>query len=78
MNCMVNINDSKIDVEYDGWYYHKDKQDYDNRRDIFVQSNGYKVLRIKGNYQIPTEEQLQEAINYLVKGNLYAKIILDI
>lgn len=78
MDCMVNINDSKIDVEYDGWYYHKDKQDYDNRRDIFVQSNGYKVLRIKGNYQIPTEEQLQEAINYLVKGNLYAEIILDI
>ena len=78
MDCMLNINDCKIDVEYDGQYWHKDKQDYDDRRDAFVKSQGYKILRIKGNYQIPTQEQLNNSIQRLVKGDEYAEIILDI
>lgn len=78
LDCLVNINDCKIDVEYDGQYWHKDAQK-DRRRDEFIKSQGYKILRIKGNRQVPTEKQLQEAIDYLVKGNhSYTEIILDI
>ena len=79
MDCLLTINDCKIDVEYDGWYWHKNKQEADRRRNYYLFKNGYKVLRIKSNYQLPTEEQLQNAIDYLVKDNhSYAEILLDI
>lgn len=78
-DCLLTLNNVKVDIEYDGWYFHSKKQKYDNRRNRFVISKGYKVLRIKGNYQIPTESQLKEAIDYLVKGNhSYNEIVLDI
>ena len=78
-DCLLILNNIKIDVEYDGWYFHSQKQNYDNRRNGFVISKGYKVLRIKGKYKVPTKHQLKEAIDYLVKDNHnYTEIILDI
>ena len=79
MDCMININNIKIDVEYDGTYWHKNRKVQDRKRDEFVKSNGYKVLRIKGSHKIPTKEQLIKAIDYLVKDNhSYNEILLDI
>lgn len=81
LDCMVNINDCKIDIEYDGQYWHTlDNQIYKDRvRDNYLIKQGYKILRVKGNRKIPTKEQLQEGIDYLVKDNhTYAEIILDI
>lgn len=81
MDCMVNLGTDKIDVEYDGWYYHKDRQEKDKRRNYFLIKQGYKVLRIKGNKKddIPTKEQIIEAIDCLVKGNQsYIEIKMDI
>lgn len=41
--------------------------------------NGYKVLRIRATREVPTREQIIEAVDYLVKGNHSLKIIeLDI
>lgn len=78
-DCLLCIDRDKIDVEYDGWFWHKNKQKEDNRRNRFLISRGFKVLRIKGNYGIPTEEQIIKSIDYLVKGNhKYSEIILDI
>lgn len=37
------IDNFKIDVEYDGWYWHKDAE-RDQKRNIFLIENGYKVL----------------------------------
>lgn len=81
MDCMINLGTDKIDVEYDGWYYHKDRQEKDKRRNYFLIKQGYKVLRIKGNKKddIPTKEQIIEAIDCLVKGNQsYIEIKMDI
>ena len=79
MDILLNINDSKIDIEYDGWFWHKDNQQYDRRRDEFLKSQGYKILRIKASHKVPTKEQLQNAIDYLVKDNHnYTEIVLDI
>lgn len=81
LDCLLNINDSKIDIEYDGQYWHTlDNQlDKDKNRDSYLIGQGYKILRVKGNKQVPTKEQLQEAIDYLVKGNhSYTEILLDI
>lgn len=79
LDCLVNINDSKIDIEYDGWYWHKNMQKRDRRRDEFLKSQGYKILRIKASRNIPTKEQLKNAINHLIKNDYsYTEIILDI
>lgn len=79
MDCLVNIGNYKIDVEYDGWYWHKDRLEHDKRRNYWLMKQGYKVLRIRANNEIPTKEQIINAIDYLVKGNhSLAYIDLDI
>ena len=74
----LQYKDVKIDIEYDGVYWHQDAQK-DRRRDEVVKSYGYKVLRIKGSHSIPTKEQIQECIEYLISDNhSFATIKLDI
>lgn len=70
LDCMVVINGTKIDIEYDGYYWHKDTQEKDKKRDYFVESQGYKVLRIVAySDRLPTKEELVESINYLLTTN---------
>lgn len=65
LDCAVFINNIKIDVEYDGWYWHQDLQK-DRRRDNFVKSKGYKILRILSyNDRLPTEAEIFNAIKTL-------------
>lgn len=66
LDIEIKIEDVLIDVEYDGWYWHRDKEKEDRRRNYAVISDGYKVLRIKAARDIPTNEELFEAINFLV------------
>lgn len=79
LDCMLCIDNINIDIEYDGQYFHNNKDNSDKVRNNYVLSKGYKILRIKGNYKIPTKEQLENAINELRYTNReYAEIILDI
>jgi Protein of unknown function (DUF559). len=78
LDCMLEINGVKIDVEYDGWFYHQDKN-RDFRRNCFVKSQGYKILRIKSNKNskediIPSKEQIINAIDYLLNNHSYKEI----
>ena len=67
----------KIDVEYDGWYWHKDKQ-RDVVRDMIVKKYGYKVLRIKSAYKIPIDIEIIDAIQELLNTDItYKEIILN-
>ena len=68
LDCAIFTNTIKIDVEYDGAYWHKDK-DKDARRDEYVRSAGYRILRIKGGHKIPTIEELKDIIEKLINGN---------
>lgn len=79
LDCMVVINDIKIDVEYDGWYFHKDTIIQDKRRDNFVKSQGYKVLRIVAYAdRLPTYQELIESINVLLEtGKSFHSIELN-
>lgn len=77
LDIFISIDDIKIDVEYDGWYWHQDEQK-DIKRDKFLQQNGFKVLRIRSGHKLPTEEQLFEAINKLIETDRkFTEIILD-
>lgn len=63
---MVLIQDNiKINIEYDGWYWHQDKNK-DINRDKLIMREGYKVLRIRSGNLIPTKEELTDSINILL------------
>lgn len=70
-------NNIKIDIEYDGWYWHQDYK-RDMRRDMHHRSNGWKILRIKSAMKLPSTEELFDAIDYLINtDHHYNEIILD-
>ena len=75
LDCMIVVNDIKIDVEYDGWFWHQDKK-RDDRRDNFVKKHGYKVLRIKSDKHdtLPNKERIDEKVQMLLNGEEYAEI----
>lgn len=76
LDVFVCINNINIDIEYDGKYWHQDQQ-ADLRRDKYLQSQGFKVLRIRSARKIPTEEQLFSAIDELIRTNrIFKEIIL--
>lgn len=68
LDVVLFINNIKIDLEFDGEHWHKDKRK-DFRRDCFVKDNGFKVIRIKSTIKNPTKEQLKEAIDILINSN---------
>ena len=68
-DCLLIVKGIKIDVEYDGWYWHKDKQEEDKRRNYFLIKKGFKVLRIRSCKEMPTFSQIKEAVDTLVKTN---------
>lgn len=77
LDCFLEVEGVKIDIEYDGWFWHKDNKSSDNRRDGYMYSKGIKVLRVKGRYKVPTVEELEDCINKLIKGDRYQEILLD-
>lgn len=77
LDCVVVISGLKIDVEYDGWYWHQDVEK-DKKRDSFLLARGYKILRIKGGRKPPQKDELLEAIRVLRDtAQSYYEIILS-
>lgn len=78
LDCLLLINNNKIDIEYDGYYWHKNRKHYDRKRDEFLKKEGFKILRIISKNKIPTKEQIKEAIDYLcIENNKFSKINID-
>lgn len=68
-DCLLVVDGVKIDVEYDGIFWHDKKKEYDKRRDFYCMRNGYKVLRFRGESTPPTKEQIIEGVNCLVNSS---------
>lgn len=78
LDVALFVDNVKIDIEYDGYYFHKDTAIKDRRRDEFLKQDGWKILRIKGRRNIPTFEKLQSAINKLLTSDrTYTELVLD-
>lgn len=75
MDCLLCVDGCRIDVEYDGWYWHKDKKEQDRRRNYFVMKQGYKILRFLSKGTIPSDEEIKKCVDYLVKDNHHIKIV---
>lgn len=65
LDISLCINDVYIDVEVDGQYWHQDYQK-DRRRDEVVKKQGYKVLRIKFDHELPLIKDLEDSIKKLL------------
>lgn len=79
MDCMLEIDNLKLDIEYDGIYWHSKKLHKDMKRDYWVKSQGFKIIRVKSGSKVPTREQLQDAIDYLRETNhSQVEILLNI
>lgn len=79
LDCVIAVNGVKIDIEFDGEYWHRNREQQDYVRDKFIKSQGYKIIRIKGNRQIPNDNVLIEAIDTLINTNRkFIKLTTDI
>lgn len=67
LDYVLNIDDCKINIEYDGWYWHKDIVEHDEKRNKYVISQGYKVIRILTNGKMPEKEDLLKSVETLTK-----------
>jgi very-short-patch-repair endonuclease len=59
------LNNCKVCVEYNGYVWHKNKLDKDKKRLRQLVNRGWKVLIVKGNRLLPTQQQLDSAIQDL-------------
>jgi very-short-patch-repair endonuclease len=76
LDIALYIDDIKIDIEYDAAYFHKD-QKQDRKRDEFLKSRGWKVLRIKSGHMLPDFKDLCECIESLVSSDYrYKELVL--
>lgn len=58
----ICILDFKLNIEYDGNYWHSFTEEKDRKRDDLLLSYGYNIIRIKSDRKIPEESYI---INYI-------------
>ena len=76
LDIALFIGSHKIDIEYDGWYWHEEK--IDKIRDKILFSHNWKVFRIKSGHKIPPIKDILEKIFEMInKNELYKEIILS-
>ena len=79
MDYVLSINNNQIDIEYDGYYWHNSRKQYDRTRDEVLKSYGYKILRIVSKGHMPTKDQVIEAVEYLLQPQHdFTKIEIDL
>lgn len=69
LDIAIFVFNKKIDIEYDGWYWHQDKRRDAIRNNILIQ-DGWNVLRVKSANLIPTIKELENAINTIIKEDI--------
>lgn len=68
----------KIDLEYDCWYWHKNRLHFDRCRDELSKQDGWKILRVKSSRKIPTIDELNAAIDKLTDTDrVFTQIVFD-
>lgn len=71
LDCFLVVNSIKIDVEYDGWYWHQFLKEEDNARDLFVNENGIRIIRIRGGVTTPSKTEMLDLIDKIIKEDLW-------
>lgn len=76
-DCLLIVDGYKIDVEYDGKYWHEHRKQKDAARNAVLLNNGYKILRILADNKdtTPSSSLIKSAVDYLVKDNHHLKFV---
>lgn len=69
LDSMIVVDGIKIDVEYDGSYWHSKSKERDEERNNFVVSKGFKVLRFVCDREIPSNDIIISSVNELINSN---------
>jgi len=77
IDVAMNIDGVAIAVEYDSWYWHSHRQEQETKRAEDLLVADWRVLQIKSNALLPTQEQLDNAISRLLAGEEWVEIVLD-
>lgn len=77
IDIALNISGIKIAIEYDGWYWHKDKIVHDIKKSENLIKRGWKVLRIKSRHAIPTLDDIKFRIEHLLTESSYQEIVME-
>lgn len=57
----IVIPSINIAIEYEGFYWHHNREDFDNKRQKYIESVGYKIIRYRGKKKVdvlPTKEEI--------------------
>ena len=71
------VGEIKIAIEYDSWYFHGPSNASDLKKDRALLADGWRVLRIRSNYLLPSQIQLDDGVKRLTAGDLWVDIVLD-
>lgn len=69
-----------IDFEYDGLFWHNEKlKNKDAARDKYMKRHRFKIIRIKSDSSVPTWEQIQSQIDFVMQSeeNNYTELNID-
>lgn len=80
IDVALQTGDINIGIEYDCWFWHRvhaDKTEHERKRDKYLISQGWRILRVKANELLPSQEQLDTAITALLNGSVYQEIVLE-
>jgi very-short-patch-repair endonuclease len=74
LDVALFYKDKLIDVEYDGWHWHKDTQ-ADIRRNHVLIDKGLYIIRILSDKLIPDINQINDALNNVINNNKKLQLI---
>jgi len=77
LDIAIQFRGIPICIEYDGWFYHKDRIDKDKVRDAYLTSQGWRVLRVRSTNSIPSQTELYASLDRLINGSMYEEIIMS-
>ena len=74
----ICILDFKLNIEYDGNYWHSFTEEKDRKRDDLLLSYGYNIIRIKSDRKIPEESYIINYIKIILQNDSAEKQVFTI
>jgi hypothetical protein len=74
LDVAILQQDKLIDIEYDGWHWHKNIQP-DIKRNHVLMDKGWYIIRILSDKLIPDIDQIKSALNNIFNSNKKLQLI---
>lgn len=68
LDIVIFVNNVKINIEYDGWYWHRNKQKDDARNSVLF-NLGWNIIRVQSGNMMPDPYELDKCIKNAIENN---------